>query len=268
MCGFDIVRSRDGRPFVIDVNGWSFVKNSRKYFDDCAQRLRLMCLEFDKTVLNPRRYRRYSYQHIPRSLGIGDIEDEEETEAHSSTNELCIDQTNAFVDKQKMHILRGLFGIFRHGDRTPKQKYKCSTHNGNVIALISTTKKLKLKWTYLNDSEKIANFANIAKQLYEETKKNKWLRISEIASMKLMSTKMQFKACEVDEHGKPTIALVILKWGGELTPAGSKQCEEFAPEFRSTMLQTTPEKQKRFLCSVILYFISLSIAAILNHFVI
>eukprot|EP01084_Bolivina_argentea_P087323 157715_1 len=221
VCGFDIVRSKDGRPFVIDVNGWSFVKNNRKYFDDCAARLRLMCLEFDKNILSPKRYKKLTYT-----------------------------DTNYFIDKQKMHILRGVFGIFRHGDRTPKQKYKCSTHNENVIQLISGTKKFKLKWTYLNNSEKILNFAKIARELYEETKKNKWLRISEIASMKLISTKMQFKACEVDTNGKPTIALCILKWGGELTPAGIQQCEEFAPKFRDTLLQTNNENQQKFLSNM------------------
>ena len=97
--------------------------------------------------------------------------------------------------------------------RTPKQKYKCSTHNENVISLISGTKKLKLKWTYLKDSSKILNFAKIARELYEETKKSKWLRISEIASLQLMSIKMQFKAIEKDSAGKPTLALCILKWG-------------------------------------------------------
>ncbi len=38
VCGFDILRVQ-GNSFVCDVNGWSFVKNSRKYSEDCSMLL-------------------------------------------------------------------------------------------------------------------------------------------------------------------------------------------------------------------------------------
>ncbi|EJK58180.1 hypothetical protein THAOC_21718, partial [Thalassiosira oceanica] len=40
VCGFDILRIQEGDSlvsYVCDVNGWSFVKTSRKYSNDCAQ---------------------------------------------------------------------------------------------------------------------------------------------------------------------------------------------------------------------------------------
>ncbi|KFH08042.1 histidine acid phosphatase superfamily protein, partial [Toxoplasma gondii MAS] len=44
ICGFDILRTSSG-PFVCDVNGFSFVKGNVKYYEDCANILRLFFIK-------------------------------------------------------------------------------------------------------------------------------------------------------------------------------------------------------------------------------
>merc|ERR1711997_1129046 len=44
ICGFDLLRAH-GKSLVCDVNGFSFVKNSQKYYDDSAKVLGNMIMQ-------------------------------------------------------------------------------------------------------------------------------------------------------------------------------------------------------------------------------
>lgn len=86
----------NGKSYVCDVNGFSFVKNSNKYYDDCAKILGNMILrELTPTL------------HIPWSVPF-------------QLDDPPIMPTTF----GKMMELRCVVAIIRHGDRTPKQKMK------------------------------------------------------------------------------------------------------------------------------------------------
>ena len=84
-----------GKSYVCDVNGFSFVKTSKKYYDDAAQVLVGLVVQ----ELAPQLYKPYNLD-VPEEIPA--------VEALEGT----------------MLELRCVVGIIRHGDRTPKQKMK------------------------------------------------------------------------------------------------------------------------------------------------
>ncbi|XP_049669022.1 inositol hexakisphosphate and diphosphoinositol-pentakisphosphate kinase 1 isoform X4 [Accipiter gentilis] len=228
VCGFDLLRA-NGHSFVCDVNGFSFVKNSMKYYDDCAKILGNIIMR----ELAPQ-------FHIPWSIP---------TEAE----DIPIVPTTSGT----MMELRCVIAVIRHGDRTPKQKMKMEVKHPRFFELFEKydgykTGKLKLK-----KPEQLQEVLDIARQLVVdlgthsdceiEERKSKLEQLKSVLEMyghfSGINRKVQLtylphghpKAASEDEEARressPSL-LLVLKWGGELTPAGRVQAEELGRAFR------------------------------------
>uniref|UniRef100_A0A3Q4MY56 Inositol hexakisphosphate and diphosphoinositol-pentakisphosphate kinase n=1 Tax=Neolamprologus brichardi TaxID=32507 RepID=A0A3Q4MY56_NEOBR len=227
VCGFDLLRA-NGHSFVCDVNGFSFVKNSMKYYDDCAKVLGNMVMR----ELAPQ-------LHIPWSIPM-EAEDIPIVPTTSGT----------------MMELRCVIAIIRHGDRTPKQKMKMEVRHPLFFELFEKyggykTGKLKLK-----KPKQLQEVLDIARLLLVELgqhtdceieeKKSKLEQLKTVLEMyghfSGINRKVQLtylrngkpKASSEEEDSKkdgPSL-LLVLKWGGELTPAGRVQAEELGRAFR------------------------------------
>ncbi|KAL0967932.1 hypothetical protein UPYG_G00260030 [Umbra pygmaea] len=226
VCGFDLLRA-NGHSFVCDVNGFSFVKNSMKYYDDCAKVLGNMVMR----ELAPQ-------LHIPWSIPM-EAEDIPIVPTTSGT----------------MMELRCVIAIIRHGDRTPKQKMKMEVRHPLFFELFEKHGGYKSGKLKLKKPKQLQEVLDIARLLLAELgqhtdceieeKKGKLEQLKTVLEMyghfsginrKVQLTYLpngQPRASSEEEEGPkegPSL-LLVLKWG-ELTPAGRVQAEELGRAFR------------------------------------
>ncbi|XP_068647174.1 inositol hexakisphosphate and diphosphoinositol-pentakisphosphate kinase VIP2-like isoform X2 [Aristolochia californica] len=247
VCGFDLLRC-EGRSYVCDVNGWSFVKNSPKYYDDAACVLRKMLLDAKAPHLS---------STIPPTLPWKVSEPVQASEGLTR-------QGSGIIGKfGQSEELRCVITVIRHGDRTPKQKVKLKTteekllnlmlkYNGGrprsetklksavqLQDLLDATRMLVPRRRFDRESDSDAEDIEHAEKLRQvkavleegghfsgiyrkvQLKPLKWIKVPKSNG-------------EGDEE-RPVEALMVLKYGGVLTHAGRKQAEELGRYFRNNM---------------------------------
>ncbi|KAG0413371.1 hypothetical protein HPB47_009477, partial [Ixodes persulcatus] len=226
VCGFDLLRA-NGKSYVCDVNGFSFVKNSMKYYDDCAKILGNMILR----ELAPQ-------LHIPWSMPFQ-----------------LDDPPIVPTTFGKMMELRCVIAVIRHGDRTPKQKMKMEVKHPKFFELFEHYGGFKDGHIKLKKPKQLQEILDISRFLLSEiehksdpeVEENK-AKLEQLKSVLEMyghfsgiNRKVQIKyqpkgrprhsSSDEDYPREPSLVL-ILKWGGELTPAGRVQAEELGRVFR------------------------------------
>ena len=228
VCGFDLLRA-NGKSYVCDVNGFSFVKNSKKYYDDCAKILGNMILRELAPAL-----------HIPWTMPFQ-----------------LDDPPIVPTTFGKMMELRCVVAVVRHGDRTPKQKMKLEVKHPKFFELFERMDGYKSGHVKLKKPNHLQEVLDIARFLLNEIekggasnevieeKKSKLKQIRYVLEMyghfSGINRKVQLKyqpkgrpkstSSEEDNPGGPSL-LLVLKWGGELTPKGRVQAEELGKVFR------------------------------------
>ncbi|XP_078070833.1 inositol hexakisphosphate and diphosphoinositol-pentakisphosphate kinase 2 isoform X3 [Mustelus asterias] len=227
VCGFDLLRA-NGQSYVCDVNGFSFVKNSMKYYDDCAKILGNIIMR----ELAPQ------FQ-IPWSVPT-EVENIPIVPTTSGT----------------MMELRCVIAVIRHGDRTPKQKMKMEVRHQRFFELFEKYNGYKAGKIKLKKPKQLQEVLDIARHLLAELGQNNDSEIEESKSkLEQLKTVLEMyghfsginrkvqltylplgctktSSEEDDNKREEPSLLLVLKWGGELTPAGRVQAEELGRAFR------------------------------------
>ncbi|KAF3986915.1 hypothetical protein FT663_04682 [Candidozyma haemuli var. vulneris] len=207
ICGFDLLRV-NGESYVIDVNGFSFVKDNNDYYDSCASILRNMFIEAKKS-------RDFIKNRIPKTSQVNQSE---------------------FEEKSQKWVFKGMVSVIRHADRTPKQKFKYSFRSPLFISLLKGHKE-EVIIRAVPDLQVVLETVKIAEEKeLEDLKKLKQLRMALEKKMEFPGTKIQLKPSLNSEN--PDIVekvQFILKWGGEPTHSARFQATDVGEQLRQNI---------------------------------
>lgn len=208
ICGFDLLRVHN-KSYVIDVNGFSFVKDNNEYYDSCATILRNLFIDAKKS-------RDLIKTRIPPSTKLLN--------------------KSQFEQKEQKWVFKGMVSIIRHADRTPKQKFKYSFRSPLFISLLKGHKE-EVIIREVPDLQVVLETVKIAedKEL-EDLKKLKQLRTALEKKMLFPGTKIQIKPALSKEDPEVVEKVqLILKWGGEPTHSAKYQATDLGEQMRQNI---------------------------------
>ena len=250
VCGFDMLRS-NGKTYVCDVNGWSFVKQNEGYCEDAAILL-TQCMR--NAVYGP---------YLAKSERTSSLPLEPRSPIHPQGKKHTTIDTIFKHEPEGQHMeLRAVIGVFRHGDRTPKQKLKVVVKHPLLMAFATQhmrardgSLKAEVK---LKSAKALGELLEITKTIIREIlaemeaehEAHHHERLDELVQIRTVleingnfngiNRKVQFKPVTqgLDAHTQQyslTEALLVLKWGGTLTKEGKKHAEQIGQSFRQRM---------------------------------
>ncbi|KAJ3070146.1 hypothetical protein HK102_006746, partial [Quaeritorhiza haematococci] len=205
VCGFDLLRA-NGKSYVIDVNGWSFVKGNDDYYDKCARILSKICIE---------QARKRSESLLLE--GGSDVKHGDES-----------------IETQWK--LKAFLSVLRHGDRTPKQKMKFSFRSKPFLDLLNGgDEEVVLKKPHQLQRVVEAVKKAVADKCEDSAALDQLTMILD-AKSQMAGTKVQIKP-SFNKADKTTLEKVqlVVKWGGEFTHGGRHQSKDLGENLRKDL---------------------------------
>ncbi|THV08568.1 hypothetical protein K435DRAFT_740770 [Dendrothele bispora CBS 962.96] len=208
VCGYDMLRCDNGkRSLVIDVNGWSFVKGNENYYDKASEILTQFCMQLTTSPGRPQL--------------INDVAPEE----------------------MPTWLLKANVTVYRHADRTPKQKLKFNFPieapwtQPFVTLLNGETEEIILREK--EQLNRIAVAIEESKALGadgEELAKLTQLNNALFSKINLPGTKAQLKPVYSKKQAGHVRSLtkltLVFKWGGEFTHAARYQSRDLGENMK------------------------------------
>lgn len=136
--------------------------------------------------------------------------------------------------------------IIRHSDRTPKQKMKMEVKDKRFFEIFEKNGGFKTNHIKLKRPQQLQEILDICRNLLNELDTNPDAEIKEdkckLEQLKCIlemyghfsgiNRKIQLKYQQKDSNKEQGSLILVMKWDGEITPAGRVEAEELGRVFR------------------------------------